>query len=83
MDILSIIGFLLAAALIVISIMTGEDPETGKIAFYAEQLKGFFDVGSIAIVLGGTVGVGVYIGAAILLKLPELDDVKYMLSKRK
>ena len=63
MDILSIIGFLLAAALIVISIMTGEDPETGKIAFYAEQLKGFFDVGSIAIVLGGTVG-------AMLLSYP-------------
>ena len=63
MDILSIIGFLLAAALIVISIMTGEDPETGNIAFYAEQLKGFIDVGSIAIVLGGTVG-------AMLLSYP-------------
>lgn len=37
----------------------------------------------LQLILGGTVGVGVYIGAAILLKLPELDDVKYMLSKRK
>ena len=63
MDILSIIGFLLAAALIVISIMTGEDPETGNIAFYAKQLEGFVDVGSIAIVLGGTVG-------AMLLSYP-------------
>ena len=37
----------------------------------------------LQLIIGGAVGVGVYIGAAILFKFPELEDVKYMLSKKK
>lgn len=37
----------------------------------------------LQLIIGGAVGVGVYIGAAILFKFPELKDVKYMLSKKK
>ena len=35
MDILSIIGYVLALALIVVSIMMGTDPNTGKTALIA------------------------------------------------
>lgn len=37
----------------------------------------------LQLIIGGAVGVGTYIGAAILFKFPELEDVKYMLSKKK
>ena len=56
MDILSLIGFLLAIVLIVVSIATGKNPETGDVQIVMEQLEGFFDPGSVAIVIGGTVG---------------------------
>ncbi|MBE6852497.1 MAG: motility protein A [Ruminococcus sp.] len=56
MDLLSIIGFIMAIALIIISILMGEDPDTGRTTLIVEQLKGFIDVGSIAIVFGGTIG---------------------------
>lgn len=56
MDVLSIIGWILAIILIVGSIMLHEDPATGDIELIAKQLEGFFDIGSIAIVFGGTLG---------------------------
>jgi len=56
MDIFSIIGWVLAAVLIVISIVMGKDPDTGSTKIIMDQLKGFIDVGSIAIVIGGTIG---------------------------
>ena len=52
MDILSIIGYVLAFALVIVSIMMGSDPETGKTTLIVAQLKGFIDYGSLAIVVG-------------------------------
>ena len=56
MDILSIIGYVLAFALVIVSIMMGTDPDTGKTTLIVNQLKGFIDYGSLAIVVGGTIG---------------------------
>ncbi len=56
MDLLTLIGWILAIILIIGSILMGKDPDTGKVIFIVSQLKGFFDPGSIAIVVGGTIG---------------------------
>ena len=45
MDILSIIGYVLAFALVIVSIMMGTDPDTGKTTLIVNQLKGFIDYG--------------------------------------
>ena len=89
MDILSIIGFLLASALVVVSIMMGTDPDTGKTALLVGQLKGFIDYGSLAIVVGGTIGAMLisYPGAIfksipkhlkIVFMPPKYNAVKYI-----
>lgn len=54
MDILTILGWVLGFGLIIISILMGEDPETGKTVFLTSQLSGFWDANSVAVVLGGT-----------------------------
>lgn len=55
MDFLSVLGWILAAVLVVVSIIMGEDPETGKTILVMKQLEGFIDISSIAIVVGGTI----------------------------
>lgn len=55
MDLLTLIGWILAVFLIVVSILMGEDPDTGRIILIVKQLEGFFDPSSIAIVVGGTI----------------------------
>ena len=35
------------------------------------------------ILIGGTVGVIIYLGGSYLLKFPELEEAKYLLSKKK
>ncbi len=54
MDILTILGWVLAAALIVISCLMGTDPETGGTIFIMSQLEGFWDLPSVMVVMGGT-----------------------------
>lgn len=63
MDISSILGWIVGIVLIVISIMLGEDPTTGKTSLTPEAITGFIDVASIAIVFGGTF-------AALLVSYP-------------
>lgn len=63
MDISTIIGWVLGIVLIVISIMLGENPETGKTILEASKLPAFYDLPSIAIVFGGTI-------AALLVSYP-------------
>lgn len=36
----------------------------------------------LQIIIGGSVGVSVYVGISILLKYPELEEVKYMLKRK-
>ena len=36
----------------------------------------------IQIIIGGIIGVTVYLGGAILFKFKELNDVKYMLKRK-
>ena len=55
MDLLSLLGWILAAAFISISIMMGKNPETGKVVLIVKQFIGFIDPGSIMIVVGGTI----------------------------
>lgn len=56
MDLLSVLGFILGFALVIVSIMLGENPDTGQTELIAKQLEGFIDIPSIAIVFGGTIG---------------------------
>lgn len=35
------------------------------------------------ILIGGTIGILIYIGVSYLMKFPELDEVKYLLSRNK
>ena len=35
------------------------------------------------VLIGGTVGFGVYLGGSFLFKFPELEEVKYLLSRKK
>ncbi len=55
MDILSILGFILALGLMVFGMITGTDPATKAISINIGQLSGFIDVTSIAITIGGTI----------------------------
>ncbi len=55
MDACSLIGWILAIVLVVVSIMLGEDPDTEKTILIKEQIMGFIDIPSIAIVIGGTI----------------------------
>lgn len=68
MDFSTIIGWILGVVLIVISIMLGEDPETGAVTMTAKNLLAFYDLPSIAIVVGGTI-------SALLVSYP-LDFFK-------
>ncbi len=61
MDILSFLGLVLAAVFIVLSILFGE--VDGVFALVPEQLKGFYDLPSIMIVIGGTI-------ASLMLSFP-------------
>jgi len=54
MDLLSLLGWIIAAALMVFSIILGKDPETGAQTIIISQLKGFWDPNSVLIVFGGT-----------------------------
>lgn len=56
MDLMTILGWILGIGLTLVSIMLGSDPETGKIIIITKQLMSFWDVPSLAIVVGGTVG---------------------------
>lgn len=53
MDLLSILGYIFGIAFIVVSILLGEDASGHTIILF-EQLKGFYDLPSIMIVVGGT-----------------------------
>lgn len=55
MDFLSVLGWILGIGFILVSILLGEDPETGKTIFIVKQLMGFWDPPSVMIVLGGTI----------------------------
>lgn len=55
MDIASILGWVFGIGLIVVSMMMGDSPDTGKTTLMISQLKGFLDIASVAIVFGGTV----------------------------
>lgn len=68
MDLSTIIGWILGIVLIVISIMLGENPETGATVIEAGKITAFIDPASIAIVLGGTL-------AALMVSYP-LDFFK-------
>lgn len=68
MDLMTIIGFIAGTVFMVISILLGEDPDTGKMSLIVGQLKGFFDLPSIMIVIGGT-------AAALMVSYP-LDMFK-------
>lgn len=63
MDISSILGWVVGLVLIIVSMMLGEDPETGKQIIEAGKVINFFDVPSVAIVVGGTF-------AALLVSFP-------------
>lgn len=68
MDLSTIIGFILGIVLILISIMLGTDPETGAWMLTPGNLIAFYDLPSIAIVVGG-------VAAALLISYP-LDFFK-------
>lgn len=36
----------------------------------------------LQVIIGGSVGVSVYVGISMLLKYPELEEVKYMLKRK-
>ena len=55
MDILTLLGWLIATVLIIGSIMMTTDPATGDISFVADKIGDFWDPASVAIVLGGTI----------------------------
>lgn len=55
-DFASMIGLVLAFGLIVYGIITNTDSKTGEVVVDPQMLKRFFDIPSIAIVLGGTIG---------------------------
>ncbi len=57
MDILSIIGFLVAGGLMFFGMISSTDPGTGAISINVGQITSFLDVTSIAIVVGGTIAV--------------------------
>ncbi len=63
MDLMTIIGFIAGMGFMVLSIILGEDPDTGRTAIIFAQLKGFFDPASIMIVVGGT-------AAALMISYP-------------
>lgn len=55
MDLSSIIGWVAGIALVIFSIMLNKDPGTGGYQVTPEAIKSFFDLPSIAIVVGGTI----------------------------
>ena len=69
MDLLSLLGWILAAAFISISIMMGKNPETGKVVLIVKQFIGFIDPGSIMIVVGGTI-------SSLMVSFPLSDFAK-------
>lgn len=54
MDILTLLGWILGIGFVLLSILIGENPDTGQVQLIFSQLNGFFDANSIMIVLGGT-----------------------------
>ncbi|MEG2037668.1 MAG: MotA/TolQ/ExbB proton channel family protein, partial [Ruthenibacterium sp.] len=56
LDIASIVGLLLAVGLIVFGIVTNTDAETREMSTNLENLKSFWDIASVSIVFGGTLG---------------------------
>ena len=56
MDLMTVLGWIIGVGLTLISIMLGSDPETGKLILITKQLISFWDVPSVAIVVGGTLG---------------------------
>ncbi len=68
MDFLSFLGFILGVGFIIVSILLGEDAN-GATTFVTEQLKGFYDLPSIMIVVGGTV-------AALMISFPMKSFAK-------
>lgn len=55
MDIMSIIGFILAAGLMFFGMISGKDLTSGAITIKMDNLANFIDPTSIAIVIGGTI----------------------------
>lgn len=89
MDLMSIIGWILAIGFIVVSILLGEDPNTGKTTFIVKQLAGFWDPPSVMIVVGGTIAALMvsYPGSIfkkmpahfkIVIKPPKYNPVQYI-----
>lgn len=68
MDLLSLLGFIFGIGFIVLSILLGEDPDGATILMPA-QLKGFFDLPSVMIVIGGTI-------AALMISFPMKSFTK-------
>lgn len=56
MDLMTILGWIIGFGLTLISIMLNSDPETGKYILITKQLISFWNVPSVAIVFGGTLG---------------------------
>lgn len=68
MDILSLLGYIFGIGFIIISILLGEN-DAGKTALIFKQLKGFYDLPSIMIVLGGTL-------ASLMISFPMKNFTK-------
>lgn len=63
MDFFTLIGWVLGVVFMVISIMLGESPDTGRMEFQPGNITQFLDGASVMIVIGGTI-------AALLVSYP-------------
>ena len=63
LDIMSVVGLVLAIGLIILGIVLNQDRETGSFSIQFVNLSSFFDLPSIAIVVGG-------VFAALMLSFP-------------
>jgi chemotaxis protein MotA len=70
-DIMSIIGLILAFGLIVFGIVFGKDPETEKYVVTFDTMKNFIDPPSIMIVVGGVL-------ACLMFSFPLSQFTKYL-----
>jgi len=72
LDIMSVLGWLLAVGVIIVGCTMSTNRETGQIVVNMDNLRNFFDVTSIIIVLGGTVtALMVSFPISTLAKIPK------------
>ena len=72
LDIMSVLGWLLAAGVIVVGCTMSTDRETGQLVINMGNLPGFFDITSIIIVAGGTLtALMVSFPVSTMLKTPK------------